>query len=182
MNAAKFPIGGLFRFVAGTVRTLLPTYVLVFATLAAAGPLPRPTGPVILTVSGDIANTNAKGKAEFDRAMLEALGVSRLQTMTRWTQGEVVFEGVTAHKLIEAVQATGAIAHARAINDYRVDIPLSDFEDYPVLLALRKDGEDMRIRDKGPIWIVYPWDTYPELDTQEIKRRSVWQLSEIEIR
>ena len=41
--------------------------------LAGAGNLPSPTGPVVLTVSGRIANTNAGKTAEFDLAMLEAL-------------------------------------------------------------------------------------------------------------
>ena len=40
---------------------------------AGAGNLPSPTGPVVLTVTGRIANTNAGKTAEFDLAMLEAL-------------------------------------------------------------------------------------------------------------
>ena len=40
---------------------------------AEAGSLSSPTGPVVLTVTGRITNTNAGKTAEFDMAMLEAL-------------------------------------------------------------------------------------------------------------
>lgn len=146
-----------------------------------ADPLPRPEGRIILTVTGRIENTNADGRAVFDRAMLEALGVSELVTRTAWTNGRPRFGGVLARKLIEAVGAGGEIAVARAINDYRVEIPLSDFEEYPVLLALKLNGSYMRVRDKGPIWVIYPWDQFPELDNEQTKQKSIWQLKEIHI-
>jgi hypothetical protein len=49
-----------------------------------AGELPQPQGPVILTVSGGIANTNAEGVAKFDLNMLENIGLSEFTTMTAW--------------------------------------------------------------------------------------------------
>jgi len=58
-----------------------------------ADELPRPEGPVILTVDGAITRTNGTGVAEFDRAMLEQLGLIRLRTWTPWNDGEAEFEG-----------------------------------------------------------------------------------------
>ena len=81
----------------------------------------------------------------------------------------------------DAVGAAGTSAAAMALNDYSIDIPLADFRDYPVILALKMDGKNMRIRDKGPIWIVYPQDDHPELKTQAYRSRSVWQLRRLEI-
>ena len=48
----------------------------VGAPAVADEPLAKPTGPVILTVTGAIGRTNAPGKAEFDMQMLQALGIS----------------------------------------------------------------------------------------------------------
>lgn len=165
----------------GFVSLLFLTAVLM-ASSARSDLLPRPQGRVILTVSGKIGNTNADGTAMFDRAMLEALGVSELTTETVWTEGRVRFEGVLARKLLEAVAARGEIAETRAINDYKVEIPVSDFQQYPVLLALKMNGAYMRVRDKGPIWVIYPWDQYPELNDEQTKQKSIWQLKEIHFR
>ncbi|MDH3221935.1 MAG: oxidoreductase [Gammaproteobacteria bacterium] len=149
---------------------------------AMAGALQAPTGRVILTVSGKITNTNAGDRAEFDRDMLEALGDSELALETPWTDGRQVFNGVLGSKLLDVVGASGNTIAARAINDYQVSIPISDLRNYPVLFALKQNGKYMRVREKGPIWIIYPRETYPELDTDQITDRWVWQLSEIVIK
>lgn len=148
---------------------------------AIAADLATPTGKVILTVSGNITTANAGGKAEFDREMLEALGTSELALTTPWTDGRQVFKGVLGSKILDAVGARGEQIVAKAINDYQVKLPVSDLRNYPVLFALKQNGSYMRVRDKGPIWIIYPRESHPELDTDQITDRWVWQLSEIVI-
>ncbi len=39
----------------------------------------------------------------------------------------------------------------------------------------------MRIRDKGPSFIVYPYDSLPELNNQIYYSRSAWQVSKMKI-
>jgi hypothetical protein len=144
-------------------------------------PLPTPRGEVVLTVTGTIGRTNAAGEARFDRSMLEALGLRSLVTWTPWTDGEIAFEGVPGRDVIAAVEAHGREVRASALDDYECTIPLVDFERYDVLLALRMNGRQLAVRDKGPIWIVYPWSTHPELDDQATRRRSVWQLATLHV-
>ena len=146
-----------------------------------ANDLPRPTEQVILTIAGAITRTNAPGQAEFDHAMLEQLGLTRLRTWTPWTEGEPEFQGVLARQLMAAVGATGTTVRAVALNDFESTIPLADFERYPVLLATSIDGRQLEVRDKGPIWIVYPWSDHPELDDLPTRRKSVWQLSSLHV-
>lgn len=153
---------------------------LAFAPRAAQA-LEQPTGKVILTLSGNITHTNRGDKAVFDRAMLEGLGLTEVRVTTPWTDGEQQFVGVLGRKILDAVGARGETITARAINDYQVKIPAADLRVYPVLLALKHNGKYMRVRDKGPIWIIYPRDTHPELDTDQITDRWVWQLSEMVI-
>jgi hypothetical protein len=137
---------------------------------------------VVLTVTGAIGLTNAPGRAEFDLNMLERLGLGRLTTWTPWTEGEVEFQGVLARRLMEAIGANGTEVDALALNDYEQTIPLEDFDRYDVLLATRANGELMHVRDKGPIWIVYPWSEHPELDDFATREKSVWQLSALHVR
>jgi hypothetical protein len=141
-----------------------------------------PVGPVILTVSGNIEGVGSGPVVRLDRAMLESLGVTKLKTSTAWTTGESEFEGVLARDLLEAVGAEGTVVIATALNDYVASIPLRELYDYPVLLAFRMDGRNLELRDKGPIWIVYPRDQYKELNNSMVDKNWVWQLSELEIR
>jgi hypothetical protein len=144
--------------------------------------LPAPSGPVLLSVTGRIAETNGEGRAEFDRQMLEALGTVRLTTWTPWTDTVAEFEGVPAGRVLDAVGADGTVVMALASNEYSVEIPVELLREYPVILAMSMNGERLRLRDKGPLWIVMPWSDYPELDSQESRYWSVWQLRSIDVR
>lgn len=148
----------------------------------AADGLAPPRGRIVLTVTGAIGNTTTLGRAEFDLEALDRLGSSKLTTWTPWTEGEIAFEGVLARRLMEAVEARGTEVHAVALNDYECTIPLEDFERYDVLLATRLNGQPMQVRDKGPIWIVYPWSGHSELDDFATREKSVWQLSALHVR
>jgi hypothetical protein len=149
---------------------------------ARAEPLPGPRGQVILTVTGAIGRTNASGMAELDLAMLEGLGLHELTTWTPWTNGETEFAGVLASRLLSALDAHGSEVVGTALNDYKSIIPFDDFDSYDVLLATRMNGTPLRIRNKGPIWVIYPWSQYPELNDEVTRRKSVWQLNHLHVR
>lgn len=166
-----------------TRRTLS---ALSLAMLAARGGhaatlLPPPSGKVILTVSGRIDVTNKGRSAEFDYAMLEALGVDHIETTTPWYDGVVRFDGVRIHQLLQAVGASGESVTAVALNDYTTEIPVKDIRRYGVLLAMKRNGSDMPVSDKGPLFIVYPYDSKPELKSQKYYSRSAWQVASLEV-
>ena len=90
------------------VRGLLCAGTVFAALEAAADPLPVPTGDVVLTIAGDISETNVDGVAQFDLAMLQNMGAIQIETTTIWTEGPQVFEGVPLIALIEALGAEGS--------------------------------------------------------------------------
>lgn len=139
-------------------------------------PLGKPAGKIILTVSGNIKNTNDAAMAHFDLEMLHALGMRTLRTSTSWTDGTQEFSGILMRDLLDAVGAQGSRVEAIALNDYSYGIDMEDFDRYPVLLATSLNGRKLRIRDKGPLWIVYPRDHHMELRTEAVDRKMVWQL------
>lgn len=155
------------------------TALLLAMPLAQAGSLPVPAGEVLLVVSGKIDVTNAPGEARFDRNMLESLGVDRMVTKTPWHRAAAVFEGVRADRVMRLVKPRGSSVLAIAANDYHVTIPLSDFAAHNVLLAMRIDGKDLRLRTKGPIWMIYPADA--NLPSRERHERMIWQLVELRV-
>lgn len=148
---------------------------------ALAGGLATPQEAPILTISGRIAMRNDGDVARFDRPMLEALGTQGFTTSTPWYKGPVRFDGVPMRTLLRAVGASGERVTAIALNDYTTEIPMADFERYDVLLALKRDGAYMPIRDKGPLFIVYPFDRAPELQFQKFYTRSAWQLAQLAV-
>lgn len=150
--------------------------------LAAEATLDKPTGPVILTVTGDITRMNAPGHADFDRGMLEALGMKTIVTSTSWTSGTHEFSGPLVRLVLEAVGAQGTTLNFVAVNDYKVTIPPGDFQKYPTILAMKTDGEYMTIRNKGPLWVIYPRDDYPELVDKAHDAKWIWQVKAIDVR
>jgi hypothetical protein len=43
------------------------------------------------------------------------------------------------------------------------------------------NGAEMSIRDKGPLWIVYPYDASDDFRSEVVYSRSIWQLDRIEV-
>lgn len=146
-----------------------------------ADPLSQPTGDVVLTVSGQVGVTNQDGAAVFDMDMLKAMPAGTYQTSTIWTEGEKTFMGVPLKALLEAVDADGKTVLASAINDYTVEIPVETVTESAPLIAYEMDGAAMSRRQKGPLWIVYPYDSDPAFRAEVIYSRSIWQLDRIEI-
>lgn len=146
---------------------------------AAGVSLPKPKGPVILTVSGKIGAFNDGDTAQFDRDMLQSYGNSSFTTWTPWYNNPVTFSGLPMAKLMQVVHASGTSVVATALNDYETRIPISDFSKFNVLLAIKRNGQYMPISDKGPLFIVYPYDSNPELKSQKYYSRSAWQLASL---
>jgi hypothetical protein len=151
------------------------------APAEALNALPKPTGRVILSVTGAIERTNADGRADLDRSMLESIGMVELETTTPFTKGSTVFRGVLARDLLRHLGATGEQIEAAAIDLYKVEIPVEDFERFDVLIALEADGKKLRVRDHGPAWIIYPWSHHEELGKEVCSRRSIWQMNAIDV-
>lgn len=163
------------------MRLIIMLLSFALSTSVWADTLPKPTGKILLTLSGHIKNTNEDGKAAFDLASLEKLGMVSFQTTSPWYDGRTTFEGVPLQKLMDYVGATGSVVKVTALNDYTTEIPLSDFKKYNVILALKTNGKYMRIRDKGPLFVVYPYDSIPELNNQIYYSRSAWQVNRMDI-
>ena len=166
------------------MRVFLPLSVALLLTgpiSALSGPAlsgPALSGPAgILTVTGSIEG----GPVTLTRSDLEALPRHRLVTSTTVTDGTPAFEGFLMRDLLEGLGARGDTVVAVALNAYRMEIPMSDFEGFDVLGALRMDGVALSPRDKGPIWIVYPRDDHPELRDIRYDTRWVWQLTALHV-
>lgn len=151
----------------------------LIAAALTAGPISAREGDecsmVILTVTGtDIS-------ASFSVEELEELGTQTIATSTIWSEGVQEFTGLPLITLLEYLGVSEGTLVAQAINDYSVEIPVSDAVEDGPLLAIHRNGEAMSIRDKGPIWLVYPYDLNAKYRSEIIYSRSIWQLDRIQI-
>lgn len=146
-----------------------------------AGELSAPTGDVILEVTGAIGNHNDGAAADFDMSMLDDLLQATVTTKTPWYDGPKSFSGPLGLALLDAVGASGTMLKVTALNDYVTEIPVSDIRNYRVVLATRLDGDEMSVREKGPIFVIYPFDDHAELNNETYYGRSAWQVKSIEV-
>ena len=160
------------------VQPLPLALALALGITAAHAQSAPPEQKPILDVEGNVK----EGKAlAFDRKELEKLGVTTIRTTTPWHDGVQTFEGVPMVTLMKEVGAKGAKVQVMALNKYRTEIPMEDFARHQPILALKRDGKYMDVRDKGPLFIIYPFDSNPELKSEQYYSRSAWQVRSITV-
>ena len=157
-----------------TLKVLCAAVTLTISSVAFAG-------EPILTVTGDTAASTSDQGWQFERTDLEAMPRTIFETTTIWTDGVQRFEGVSLHALLDHIGAKSGTIRAVALNDYAVEIPTSDAVEGGPIVAFLRDGQMMSVRDKGPLWIVYPYDTNEAYQSEEIYARSIWQLDRLQI-
>lgn len=160
---------------------MLAWLLLLFLAPAHAADLPIPETDPILSVGGAIHKRNASNGALFDLPMLDALPQGEVNTETPWYVGPRSFTGPLLSALLDAVDARGSVLRVTAANSYWADIPVADARTWPVILATRVDGRPLSPFLKGPLFVMYPFDQYPELYTELYFGRSVWQVVDIQV-
>lgn len=154
----------------------------------AVGATPRapaadlPAGEVLLTISGRVGKPNYGVQAVFDRAMLAALPQRDFTTWTPWYPQPRRFAGPRLIEVLKSVQAAGSSLRVSATNEYQAEVPWTDLPAYDPVLATSIDGRVLGLRDKGPIFMIYDFDTYPDLRRETYFARCVWYTRQIEVR
>lgn len=119
----------------------------------------------------------------FTQEDLLALPQISFDTATVWSTEVSSFSGPSLTAVLNAAGVDAANSGVRlyAINDYNVEFPAAQIEQDSPILANRINGEAFSIRDKGPLWLVFPFDEDPRYQTEEIFALSVWQLTQIDV-
>lgn len=154
-----------------TVLAALPAVLLT--------PLRATAARAMLQVRGAIGDIGSDGQVSFDAAAFDALPQTRFVTTTPWHDVPVEFSGVAARDLFAAVGARGENLQLIALNDYVVEAKASDIVMGDGLFATRQNGVPMPVSDKGPVFLVFPFDQRPDTQHQTYYSRAVWQLTEI---
>ena len=160
---------------ASLVRTSLGIiFTAVLLSPANADDVVATKTDIILTVSSGM------DVLSLDRSDLSKLTVTSFDTSTIWTDGIHTFTGLSVKTLIDLIGVTNGMLRATAINNYAIEIPVSDAVTEGPIIAYLMDGKEMSVRDKGPLWVVYPYDSNPDYRSEVVYSRSIWQLDRIE--
>jgi len=161
--------------------TALAAGVLASLWLSASAPraaeLALPQQAVVLTVVGNIQNTNRAAfdphsdaflnfhdkkftaAAEFDRPMLEALGSHEVVIDLAGWPAPLRLAGPRLKDVIAAVGGAGSGVTLVALDGYASEIAWADLQALDWIVATRQDGKPLGIGQRGPLWVVY---SYPD--------------------
>lgn len=134
-------------------------------------------GEVVLTVA-------VRGTAivkTFDREDLLKMPQVTYRTSTIWTDGVLQFQGVPLSAVLQTVGVKEGMIVLSASNDYEAEVPFDTVTEEIPMIAMSIDGKLMSLRDKGPLWLVYPYDRATQYQSEVVYTRSVWQLERIEV-
>jgi hypothetical protein len=131
----------------------------------------------ILTVN-DLGSGTTTRLTDDDLAALEQ---ESFETNTIWTDVARTFSGPSLHTILKAVGAEPTRLRIYAINDYNVEFPAEKITETTPILANRIDGDSFSVRQKGPLWVIFPFDQNPEFQSEEVFALSVWQVKRIDI-
>lgn len=149
--------------------------LLCFCSAALAAE-PKPEGPAVVTVAGAVEHTNrdafdpfedkliAAHDFSFDRAfaydiaMLERLGMKTLLVRYPDWPRAYTFEGPLLRDVLRAAGAKGKTVKVVALDGYTAEITMQELDDYPIMLAIKKDGRYLDLGGRGPTWVVFPRD------------------------
>ncbi|SDH94252.1 oxidoreductase [Lutimaribacter saemankumensis] len=145
--------------------------------------MPPPQGRPLLEIHMGLAQAEQAKVREvmLDDAMLRALPAEDFSTTTIWTDGVQHFRGVRLLTLVRCLGIENGLLTLTAKNEYLIEIPVEDLRPDGALVAYERNGKPMATRDKGPLWLVYPYDSHTDFQTETIYAQSIWQLDRIEV-
>ncbi|WP_294623348.1 oxidoreductase [uncultured Roseovarius sp.] len=160
------------------LNVLMATWTVTFASMKV---LYADPSDVLLTLVQPQPENDSVIQSGITRQSLLDLPQASFETTTIWTRGVQEFEGVWLYDFLQSFKVTDGTLELEAINDYFVEIPLNEIEKGQALLAHTRNGKPMSAREKGPVWLVYNYDSDPAFRTETVYSRSVWQLDRITV-
>jgi len=155
--------------------SLLGAFLLAFGLGGAAAAQATDADQVLLTLhapNGDVTLTLLD---------LDALPQMAFTTSTIWSREPIAFSGPALADVLKAAGMDAQTLRLQAANDYAIEIAPSLVEDDAPILATRLNGRTFSLRERGPIWLAYPYDAEARYRTESAFAASIWQLTHISL-
>ncbi len=163
------------------------------------------SGPVMLTITGQISRSNRGGfdpafdqllgkhQARFDKALaldwaaLQRLSVREIRPTLEYDQQPHRLQGPALLDVLQLARiptADSTTIRLQALDGYAVKVTLADIKRLGFILATHRDGIALPLGGIGPLWAVLDADRIPELASKALKDRFAlcpWGVYHIEV-
>lgn len=112
---------------------------------------------------------------------LESFPQITFTSFSPWTEGVHEFTGIPLKSFVEQFDPSFTQIELTARDNYQVTFAAEDLMDTWPILAIYMNGDPISPRTKGPFWVVFPFDDYPELQREDLYARSIWQVQHLKI-
>ena len=130
---------------------------------------------------GTLAMTKSDGEVvKLSMSKLMAMPATEIYTSAPGTDGVQKFKGVSFDALFEAYGIDVNIVRVSALNDYNVMVPANVLREDGAILAYHLNDGEMSIREKGPFWVIFPYDADVRFQTDTYWSYSVWQVKSVD--
>lgn len=160
------------------IRNTKRAIILIMVMLGALMIKPAFAEKVILSIQGE----GIRAPIHLSMDKLKSLPSITVTTETIWTNQKHEYKGVLLSTLLEKASAKGSTLSMTALNDYTIEVPIETLTRHKAFIAYEQDGKEMKIRNKGPLWLLYPFSDAPEINTPFYQSHSIWQLRKIRVR
>ena len=198
MEKRHFLNASLAGAVAGAVA--MPSWAAAQASRKA------PSGPTLLTVSGQIGAGNrgplnpaldrmmAKQKIMFDRAhvfdfaALTAMPATTIKPTLEYDGKPHAFKGpllLDVMKICGVKVSEKTMLFLRAVDGYAAQVSAAEVEKYRFIVATHIDGQPIPLGGLGPLWALYDADRFPDMAAKPLSGRFTncpWATYHIDVR
>lgn len=140
--------------------------------------------PVVLTVYGNIElNEQQHTQLDFTLSELQALTQADMTTAHPWSAEPRRYRGVDMISLLNNLFSQKNILSLQleALNDFSVVVNWDQISSYSPILAWQENKQTMSLRNKGPLWLILPFDQVPQIQQADFLHFMIWQLRVIRV-
>lgn len=140
--------------------------------------------PVVLTVYGDITlNNHHYNRQDFTLSELQALTQAEITTAHPWSTEPHHYRGVDMNSLLNFLFSHRRVLSLQleALNNFSIDVSWEQISSHSPILAWQENKQVMSLRNKGPLWLVLPFDQVSKVQQADFLHFMVWQLRVIRV-
>lgn len=117
---------------------------------------------------------------DYSRQDLRGLPTVTVRTHTPWNDADADYLGVPVDIMAAQFESgSGSSLALRASNEYWIFSTVGEYVDAGAIIAFEMNGSPIKVSDKGPFVIVFPWKQKPSLENERFHALAVWYLEEI---
>ncbi len=131
-----------------------------------------------IKLTGNIALTTPKHIKVTD---IEQSSLTEYRVKDPYTKKDTTYKGVLLRDFVKKYgQRNIKKIIMLAIDGYRVEFLIDEWTRWDILLATRKNGSYMGIKEGGPARIVFPYHNSNDIDKVKSHPKWIWQIKKIE--